>query len=274
MNSNINDWIGRQREAHETVTDRQLTEFRVTMDGVLSDIDVLPGLHWCLTPEIYPPADLGRDSHPKTGLFLPDLGLPRRMWAGGQISYHGGIAAGDKVRRLTTIRDIRYKEGRSGKLGFVTLDHSYECNGEARISEVHNIVYRDDPAADSPAKPVAQAAPWDALRSIRITPDTTLLFRYSAMTFNGHRIHYDRQYATEIEGYDGLVVHGPLQATWMQILATDLLGHLPKMFTYRGLTPLICGRAAEIEAIKTDEGLELRVRDIQANVVTMSAQAR
>lgn len=274
MKTNIKDWIGRQREAREMVTDRQLAEFRVTMDGVLSNKDVLPGLHWCLTPEIYPPADLGRDSHPKTGLFLPDLGLSRRMWAGGQISYHDGITAGDSVRRMTTIRDIRYKEGRSGKLGFVTLDHTYECNGKTRITEVHNIVYRDDPSAGGPARLAPQADQWDTLRSISITPNSTLLFRYSAMTFNGHRIHYDPGYATEIEGYEGLVVHGPLQSTWMQILATDILGHLPHAFTYRGLSPLICGRLAQIEAIKNGDELELRVRDIKANVVTMSAQAR
>lgn len=267
------NWIGRRREASEVVTDRLQAEFRATMDGMLCSNGALPGLQWCLTPEIYPPADLGRDGHPRTGLFLPDLDLPRRMWAGGQISYLGEFAAGDNVRRVTTIRDIQFKEGRSGRLGFVTLDHVYERDGEPLIREVHNIVYRNDPSLDAPAPLVPQAKHWNLLRALTITPTPTLLFRYSAMTFNGHRIHYDPIYATGTEGYDGLVVHGPMQATWMQMLATDILGRLPQEFTYRGLTPLICGRPAQVEAIKNDEGLELRIRDIKANVVTMSAQA-
>jgi 3-methylfumaryl-CoA hydratase len=274
MNTAQENWIGRQRLATDVVTGRLLTEFRATMDGVLCDPQVLPGLHWCLTPEIYPPADLGRDGHPKTGLFLPDLGLPRRMWAGGKIAYNGGFTANDRVTRSTTIRDIQFKEGRSGKLAFVALDHVYECDGEVRVTETHNIVYRDDPSLDAPAPLLPQAKAWIPLRAITVTPTPTLLFRYSAMTFNGHRIHYDPVYAARTEGYDGLVVHGPLQATWMQILATDILGHLPREFTYRGLSPLICGWPAQIEAIENGDGLELRVRDIKANVVTMSAQAR
>lgn len=272
MNTGFENWVGRQSQASEVVSDRLVAEFRATMDGVACNLDALPGLQWCLTPEIYPPDQLGRDGHPKTGLFLPDLGLPRRMWAGGQISYHGEIAASDSITRLTTIRDIKFKEGRSGRLGFVTLDHVYECGGKTRITETHNIVYRDDPSADAPVTP--QAEHWQPLRSIAITPTPTLLFRYSAITFNGHRIHYDPAYATDTEGYGGLVVHGPLQATWMQILATSILGRLPDDFTYRGLSPLICGRPAQIEAISNTDGLDLRVRDIQANVVTMSAQAR
>ena len=151
MNEGTADWIGHTRDATETITDRQVREFRVTLDGVLQDGAPLAGLHWCLVPEIYPPADLGRDSHPKLGLFLPDLGLPRRMWAGGQLSYKGQVAAGDTVTRTTRIRDIKFKEGRSGKLGFVTLDHDYTVAGELRVSEEHNIVYRDDPSPDAPS---------------------------------------------------------------------------------------------------------------------------
>lgn len=274
MNDISADWIGHTRKATETITDRQVREFRVTLDGVLDDGAPLAGLHWCLTPEVYPPADLGRDAHPKLGLFLPDLGLPRRMWAGGRLSYKGEVTAGDTVTRETRIRDIKFKEGRTGKLGFVTLDHDYTVAGDLRVSEEHNIVYRDDPSPDAPGPVPPQAEPWTPLKRIDVLPNPTLLFRYSAMTFNGHRIHYDPAYATSIEGYAGLVVHGPLQSTWMQIMATALLGHLPTEFSYRGLSPLTCNRPATIEAIAADQGLSLRVRDLDANVVTMAASAR
>jgi len=262
MTPEASDWIGRKREASETITEWQIQEVRVTLDGVLGDEEELPGFHWCLVPEIYPPADLGRDGHPKLGLFLPDLGLPRRMWAGGRVSYRGGIRAGETVTRRTTLKDIRFKEGRSGKLGFVTLDHDYLCGGDLRISEQHNIVYREDPSPGTPAPVPPKADAWAALKSIDVLPTPTLLFRYSAMTFNGHRIHYDKSYATGVEGYDGLVVHGPLQSTWMQILATQILKRLPRDFSYRGLSPLICDRPAVVEALEIEPGkLVLRVRD-------------
>ena len=274
MSDAAEDWVGRTREATETVTDRQVREFQVTLDGVLAPNAPLVGLQWCLAPEIYPPADLGRDSHPKLGLFLPDLGLPRRMWAGGKLSYAGTVGAGDTITRNTVLRDIKLKDGRSGRLGFVTLHHQYFCGDDLRVSEDHNIVYRDDHTPGAPAPTPPTADPWTPIKRIDILPDPTLLFRYSAMTFNGHRIHYDPEYAVRTEGYGGLVVHGPLQSTWMQILATTLLGHPPEDFTYRGLSPLICNRPAAIEAIEAPGGLSLRVRDIDADVVTMAADAR
>ncbi len=271
MMSDTSSWIGFEREACETVTERQVREFRVTLDGFLAGEDETPGLHWCLAPEIYPPADLGRDGHPRLGLFLPDLGLPRRMWAGGRVSYRGGVRAGETITRRSTITDIRFKEGRSGKLGFVTLEHSYLCGQDLRISEQQNIVYREDPSSDAPTPQPPQAEPWEVIRSIEVLPTSTLLFRYSAMTFNGHRIHYDKIYAIGTEGYAGLVVHGPLQSTWMQILAAQILEHLPKDFTYRGLSPLICDRPAVVEARKREGKLALRVRDLEADIVTMEA---
>ena len=269
----IEDWIGKKREAHELVTERLFREFKGTFGDILQEDNLLPGLHWCLLPEIYPPADLGRDGHPKTGLFLPDLGLPRRMWAGGNIRFHNTFSIGEVITRTSNISDIKFKEGRSGKLGFVTLEHEYNCEGELRVSEVQNIVYREDHSKNSPTKSVEQAEPWDVMHQFEAQPSSTLLFRYSAMTFNGHRIHYDKQYAIETEGYDGLVVHGPIQATWMQLLATQTLKRLPKNFTYRGLAPLVCDRPAVVEVTPDKDGLKLRVRDLEANVVTMSAVA-
>ncbi|KDB02796.1 hypothetical protein U879_15530 [Defluviimonas sp. 20V17] len=271
----LNDWLGRKREAHDLVTERLAREYRVTTEAIRGGHDLMPGLHWCLAPEIYPARDLGRDGHPKLGLFLPAPGLPRRMWAGGRIAYHGALAVGCDVTRRTEITDISFKQGRSGRLAFVALTHRYEVAGKTRIEERHDIVYRGDPGPGAPPPPAPpKAAPWPGAEAVQVTPDATLLLRYSAASFNGHRIHYDLPYATGVEGYGGLVVHGPLQATWMQVLATHLLGRLPTEFTYRGLTPLICDRPAAVEARADAEGLELRVRDLGADAVTMQARAR
>jgi 3-methylfumaryl-CoA hydratase len=253
---------------------RQIHEFRATLGELHCKGEDVPGLQWCLCPDILEPGQLGRDGHPRKGLVLPDLGLARRMWAGGQINWHGGLFAGENIRRETSVRDVSFKEGRSGRLGFVTLAHRYSCADELRIEEIQNIVYREDPAAGAAPIVPPQAKAWPNAETRAAQTNPTLLFRYSAMTFNGHRIHYDQPYATGVEGYAGLVVHGPLQATWMQHFARDLLGHVPAEFSYRGLSPLICPSAAMIEARAVSGGFELRVRDIEANVITMSATAR
>ncbi|MGH1331750.1 MAG: FAS1-like dehydratase domain-containing protein [Paracoccaceae bacterium] len=267
------DWIGPEWRTEEQITPRQISEFRATLGALHCAGDELPGLQWCLCPEILEPGQLGRDGHPKKGLVLPDLGLARRMWAGGQINWRGGIASGESISRTTSVRDVSFKEGRSGRLGFVTLAHRYSCAEELRIEEIQNIVYREDPAYGATPIQPPQAEAWPEAESRPAQTSPTLLFRYSAMTFNGHRIHYDHPYATRVEGYAGLVVHGPLQATWMQHLARDMLGRVPAEFAYRGLSPLICDRPAMIEARANSGGVELRVRDIEANVITMSATA-
>ena len=267
------DWIGRTWQSEDQITPRSIAEFRATLGPQHCAGDALPGLQWCLCPDILEPSQLGRDGHPRKGLVLPDLGLARRMWAGGKITSHQGLFAGEPVTRTTTLRDLRYKEGRSGRLGFVELQHLYACADELRIEEVQTIVYREDPSDDEPPSVPPVAPDWPSAESRAVLPTSTMLFRYSAMTFNGHRIHYDHPYATGVEGYGGLVVHGPLQATWMQHLACDLLGRVPAEFSYRGLSPLICDRPAMIEARQTSGGLELRVRDVEANIVTMSATA-
>lgn len=272
--NDLQDWIGRKRTAQDLVTPRLAREYRVTTQDLRGGHDLMPGLHWCLAPEIHPAEELGRDGHPKLGLFQPDPGLPRRMWAGGRIAYHAALAVGDAVTRETEIADIRFKQGRSGRLAFVALDHRYLVAGETRIEERHDIVYRDDPAPGAPRPAPPKAEAWPGAEAVEVSPNSTLLMRYSAATFNGHRIHYDLPYATGVEGYGGLVVHGPLQAIWMQVLATQLLGHLPAEFSYRGLTPLICDRAAVVEARQGAGGLDLRVRDLEADVVTMQAEAR
>lgn len=272
--SDFTDWIGRCITREDVIAPRLLASFRATLDGALAPLDVPPGIEFCLAPDICAQDLLGRDGHPRTGLFLPDLPLPRRMWAGGQISRTAPLAPGDIVTRTSTIEDVTSKTGRSGPLGFVAVRHVYSVQGEVRINERQDIVYRADPAPDVLAPAPPQAEPWPDAEGWDITTNSTLLFRYSALTFNGHRIHYDAPYSREIEGYGGLVVHGPLQAIWMQNLASTLSGAAPTEFEYRGLAPLICGDAVRVEARMTPEGADLRVRRTCDNVVTMQASAQ
>lgn len=271
--SDFSDWIGRSTTRTDPVAPRLLAEFRATLDGVLAPLDVPPGVEFCLAPDICAPDLLGRDGHPRTGLYLPDLPLPRRMWAGGRITRHAPLAEGDVVTRVSTIEDVTFKTGRSGQLGFVTVRHLYKTEGETRIDERQDIVYREDPAPGAPAPILPEADPWPEATAWDVTTTPTLLFRYSALTFNGHRIHYDAPYAREVEGYDGLVVHGPMQAIWMQNLASTVMGHAPARFDYRGTAPLICGEPVRVEAISEQTNLALRVRRLSNNTITMQGRA-
>ncbi len=215
MNPNdYSDWVGRQSSRTELISDRSLTHFRAVMAGMLGPGAVPPGFHWALVPDVAGPADLGRDGHPRTGLFVPALPLPRRMWAGGEMEFSGILNPGDIVTRDSTVGEISFKSGASGPLGFVSITHLWRVEGQTRITERQDLVYRDDPKPGQSANP-APAEDWVPDAVWQITPDPVLLFRYSAVTFNGHRIHYDLPYATGVEGYEGLVVHGPLQALWM-----------------------------------------------------------
>lgn len=266
------DWIGRKSTREEQITPRALAEYRSTFAGLLGPGRVPPGFHWMLVPDLAPPDDLGRDGHPRTGLFLPQLPLPRRMWAGGTLAFSGDLAEGDLVRRDTTIADVKLKSGRTGPLGFVTVRHDWRVGGSLRIAEQQDIVYREDalPGAPAPNPPPAEA--WAGAETWHPVTSPTLLFRFSAMTFNGHRIHYDLPYATGVEGYAGLVVHGPMQAVWMLNLAASLLGRLPRRFAYRGLAPLICGQDLAVEARPLSDGYDLRVLT-RAGIATMSGRA-
>lgn len=267
------DWIGRSRRLSDQVTARLVQEFRVVLGDLVAPEGAPPGLHWCLAPDIVAREELGRDGHPRTGLVLPDLPLPRRMWAGGEIRFRRSPRIGETVTRISTVSDVTFKQGRSGRLGFVAVDHVYEARGETLLTERQDIVYREDPGPGPAIRP-APGEDWpDRLAAHPVLPDATLLFRYSAITFNGHRIHYDLPYATGVEGYEGLVVHGPLQSTWMQNLAARVLRRVPARFSYRGLSPLTDGQAVTVEARQGAEGLELRVRRDADGVVTMQATA-
>lgn len=183
------------------------------------------------------PDALGRDGHPKVGGIIPNMGLPRRMWAGGRLEFHSPLQVGLAAEKVTTLDASLRKEGRSGPLAFVTLHHEVLQNGVTCVREFQDLVYREDARPSAP-KPQVQLARTDEVASETQVFDSTLLFRYSALTFNGHRIHYDLDYARDVEGYDGLVVHGPLLAQLLMLLAEQQLGGL-KTFAFRAASPLM-----------------------------------
>ncbi|MDG1448534.1 MAG: acyl dehydratase, partial [Ascidiaceihabitans sp.] len=172
---------------------------------------LLPFFHQLYFWEPQQPTALGRDGHPKVGGLVPDMGLPRRMWAGGRLKFDTPILIDIPATRTSWCENALHKEGRTGPLAFVTLRHEVWQNDVLCLTEWQDLVYREDPDLSAP-RPAALAADKDEEEQIEISFDTTMLFRYSALTFNGHRIHYDLDYAKDVEGYDGLVVHGPLLA--------------------------------------------------------------
>ena len=201
-----------------------------------------------------PASGLGRDGHPRVGGLIPDMGLPRRMWAGGQLRFERPLVLGVEATRVSVCEAATRKEGRTGPLAFVTLRHEVWQNDALCLTEWQDLVYRTDPEAGAP-RPVPPLAPLDEEEAQVVHFDATLLFRYSALTFNGHRIHYDQPYAREVEGYDGLVVHGPLLAQHLMLMAEGELGPLTA-FSFRATAPLMHHEAA----VLCRKGRELWVR--------------
>ena len=228
------------------------------LDPVTASGVTLPaGWHWMFFNPFVRRSELGTDGHPKRGGFLPDVALPRRMWAGGRLTYRHPLPIGVVATRESTILDVTSKDGRSGRLVFVTVGHRIMHDGTVCIEEQQDIVYRDAAAPGAPA-PTPKPAPDDAAWSRTMEPDPVLLFRYSALTSNGHRIHYDRPYATGEEGYPELVVHGPLIATLLQGLAAQAYpDRTMATFAFRGMSPLFCGAPFAVEARAEGDGLAL-----------------
>ena len=243
--SGYETWIGRRRESEDVASERLTASFRGIFDPHLAEVPegACPlGLHWCLSLEIASMAELGGDGHPAKNQHLPPVPLPRRMWAGGTVEIVGDIRIGDRVRRVSTVRDIARKQGRSGELWFVSIDHIHETERGPVLRERQGLVFREaaTPGARTAASE-APAAPRTSTMASEIETTPTLLFRYSAVTFNGHRIHYDEPYAREVEGYPGLVVHGPMQATLLLNMAARAHGTRRLRLEYRGVAPAIAG---------------------------------
>ena len=249
----LQQWQGRTERRTDLLSAAPLAALAATLDRdepMPAPGAPLPPLwHWLYFTPVARQSEIGADGHPKRGGFLPPVPLPRRMWAGGRLEFLQPLLVGDALTRDSRIVKVDSKSGRSGELVFVTLRHEYSTSRGVALTEEHDIVYRSAPAPGAPA-PTPQAAPDDAGFSRGITPDPVLLFRYSALTFNGHRIHYDRPYVTQVEGYPGLIVHGPLIATLLvDLLRREMPQALLRKFTFTAIRPIfdihsfsVCGR--------------------------------
>ena len=238
----LNKWVGNQEIAIEPIAVEPLHRMRATLDYAPKTIiagEPVPALwHWAYFLNPVRASELGRDGHAALGDFMPPIPLPRRMWAGGQLQFHAPLRVGELARRESTVRDVKLKQGRTGKLCFVEVEHCISVGDEVRIREIHNIVYRDANQPDQ-AKAQPLEAPDDAQWSHEVVPSSTLLFRYSALTFNGHRIHYDLDFCRDVEGYPGLVFHGPLTATMLMDIATQQYpDRLLAGYEFRAYSPL------------------------------------
>jgi len=271
----LRSWIGKEDVGSDTVSENLARKYHATLDYPGEPPragEIVPRLiHFCLAQPTVPTAELGPDGHPARGGFLPPVPLPRRMWAGGAFFFHGDLRVGDAVRRISRIAEVTLKEGRTGALCFVTVQHRIEAHGMLVLEERQDIVYRnlDNPTASAKQPPMAETG--THIRPMRA--EAPLLFRYSALTFNGHRIHYDRRYATEVEGYPGLIVHGPMQAALLCNYATELRGAPPKTFSFRGLSPLFDSDAFAVHAMEEGEALKLWTAK-DTDLLCMAAEAR
>lgn len=257
----LRTWIGRSETLSDQASEAPVKALTATLDredAPAGPQDALPPCwHWLYFLPTPRQSEIGPDGHPRRGGFLPPVPLPRRMWAGSQLQFHAPIRMGQSLVRTSRIADVRLKEGRTGSLVFVNVDHEIRADGALAISERHDIVYRDMPQPGE-VMPAPVAAPEGAQWVREIVPDDVLLFRYSALTFNGHRIHYDRRYVTEVEGYPGLIVHGPLIATLLlDLLRRELPGARVTHFSFRAVKPLfdvapfsVCGRREDVNTVK------------------------
>lgn len=254
---------GRSESSRDRIDQRQATHMQLTLDQEpsLQEGDALPAFWHYLyfNPQIRA-SNLAADGHERLGRFLPDLGMPRRMWAGGRMEWHRPLVIGRRATKTSTIGDVLLKKGRTGQLGFVTVTHEITDGDGLCLTETQNIVYRDPPApgASPPAPP---DAPHDPSWRRPVCPDPVMLFRYSALIFYGHRIHYDTDYTRDVEGYPGLVVHGPLTATLLFGLGQEhAAGRQLRAADIRAVSPLFAPNRFWLEGKPDGAGMLLWAR--------------
>lgn len=257
MTLSYENWVGRQEERTEQLLSSAVQAMAATLDWPQAPAQgqaLPPGWQWMFFNPVARQSALGSDGHPARGGFLPPIDLPRRMWAGSRIQYLADLPVGSNAARRSQIQKIESKSGKRGALWFVTVAHSTFSGDQLCVVEEQDIVYREATPPGAPAL-VPQAYEGQAQWGREVMPDPTLLFRYSALTFNGHRIHYDQAYATGEEGYPDLVVHGPLTATLLQQLAVEQGGGKSlARFEFRGVSPLFVNRAFRVEGRRDEDG--------------------
>ena len=253
---NVEAWVGRQTLSEGSVSVQQVTQIQATLgiETALGDGDALPPLwHWYAFPTSADMSALGPDGHVRRSDLLPPVHLNRRMWAGGSLTFHSSLRVGETIERRSSVRSVKEKMGATGPMVFVSLDHELYTPRGLAVQERQDIVYLDIPNTYTP--PEKRAMPVAPHETID-TPET-LLFRYSAVTFNAHRIHYDLPYTRDVEKYPNLVVHGPLQASLLMQAATRHKGRRPLFFDFRGVHPMFAGTPCDIAMQEDDEGLQL-----------------
>ncbi len=276
--NHLTDWIGKTETAEDLLTANPLAGMSATphrMDEEpVTGTPLPPGWHWMFFLTRVPMSELGPDGHAKRGSFLPPVPLPRRMWAGGRLSFLKPLTVGEKLTRLSTIKDVTIKEGSSGRLVFVLVEHQISGDNGLALVEEHDIVYRGAPGPDDP-KPTPKPAPGQAVWERGITPDPVMLFRYSALTFNGHRIHYDLKYVMEEEGYPGLIFHGPLTATLlMDLCRRESNDRFLRKFSFRAVSPLFDTGPFVIQGEPSSDGNVVKVWALNPNgELAMTADA-
>jgi 3-methylfumaryl-CoA hydratase len=274
---NLLDWLDKSQTVRDEITAFPLAAMASTLDRPIEAEAVPPLWHWLYFLPVSPLSEAGVDGHPKRGGFLPPVPLPRRMWAGGRLTFHAPLKVGDQATRQSTITGIEDKTGRTGRLVFVTVQHDISVAGDVRIEEEHDIVYRDNPgetSSNTPGKEPAKA-PADETFSRVVTTSPLLLFRYSALTFNGHRIHYDYPYVTQEEGYPGVIVHGPLIATMLvDLVRRQYPDATLATFAFRALRPTFAPNSFTVCGKPSDDGrtLDLWAKD-HDGYLTMRATA-
>ncbi len=272
----LRTWIGTSRTDEDLISVRHALLMAATIDYTatenICDGECLPPLwHWTYFLEGVPARELGPDGHPARGGFMPPVPLPNRMWAGGRVAFISPVIIGTTVRKESTILKVDHKRGRSGDLVFVTVLHELKSlQGDLLIREEQDIVYKDSTASGQNAG-IPAAAP-AAQYTRTYTPTSTMLFRYSALTFNGHRIHYDQDYCRKIEGYQNLVIHGPLNATMLAGYAEETGGKGLRDFSYRGLSPALLGDSITLHATVLDDRITLAAL-LSSGTACMQAEA-
>ncbi|MCA0250378.1 MAG: MaoC family dehydratase N-terminal domain-containing protein [Proteobacteria bacterium] len=255
----LKEWIGRTQSVEDLAAPFPVRALAATLDEGDPDPrigDPLPPLwHWLYFLEIAPQSKIGPDGHAERGDFLPPVPLPRRMWAGSRFTFDGEpVRVGETIERRSTIKSVEPKTGSTGAMVFVTVQHTILGPRGVSLVEEHDIVYREAAKPGEKPKP-PKPAPTDPTWRKAIQADPVLLFRFSALTFNGHRIHYDQPYVTGTEGYPGLIVHGPLMGLLqMELARRSNPARIARRFEFRALSPVFAGGAFSVQARREEDG--------------------